>query len=89
VKHARGPALDSIEDLLVSIRRRDGLVEKVRGVFYRAGRAYLHFHEDPAGIFADLREAAEWARLPVNTGAQRRALLARLGPAARARSGRR
>ena len=89
MKHARGPALDSIEGLLGSIRRRDGLVEKVRGVFYRAGHAYLHFHEDPAGIFADLREAAEWERLPVNTGVQRRALLARLGPATRARSGRR
>jgi len=32
-----------------------GLAEKRQGVFYYRGRAFLHFHEDPTGLFADLR----------------------------------
>jgi hypothetical protein len=31
------------------------LREKSRGIFYRGSRAFLHFHEDPAGLFADIR----------------------------------
>ena len=33
------------------------MVEKKRGVFYFKSRAFLHFHEDPKGMFADIREA--------------------------------
>jgi hypothetical protein len=29
--------------------------EKKRGVFYFKSRAFLHFHEDPKGMFADIR----------------------------------
>jgi hypothetical protein len=79
MKHARQQALDDLEDLLVRIRRRPELREKTRGVFYRTGVAFLHFHEDPAGLFADLRLGADWERFPVNTEAERRRLLARLG----------
>ncbi len=62
MKHATGPALDTLDDLLSLLRRRDGLKEPKRGVFYRRGKAWLHFHEDPAGLFADLREGADWTR---------------------------
>ena len=55
------------------------LKEKSRGVFYRGGRATLHFHEDPLGLFADLRLGAEWRRLPVNSKAERAALVRELG----------
>jgi hypothetical protein len=34
----------------------------------------LHFHEDPAGFFADARLGPAWTRLPVNTAAERRRL---------------
>jgi hypothetical protein len=55
MRHARDEALDRIEPLLARIRRIEALREKSRGIFYRGSRAFLHFHEDPAGLFADIR----------------------------------
>jgi len=55
VRHAGPAALDALEPLLADLRAVAGLVEKGRGVFYRKGRAFLHFHEDPRGLFADIR----------------------------------
>ena len=46
------------EPLLARLRSLPGLVEKSRGVFYRKSKAFLHFHEDPRGLFADIRNAA-------------------------------
>ena len=51
------------------------LKEKSRGVFYFKSKAILHFHEDPAGLFADLRTTGDWRRFAVNTAAERAALL--------------
>lgn len=75
MKHASDGALDLLAGLLDDIRLLAGLVERKRGVFYRRSRAFLHFHEDPAGLFADVRPKEEWLRLPVNTAAERSALL--------------
>jgi hypothetical protein len=57
VKHAGAAVLDQLEPLLDRIRARGALREKSRGVFYLKSRAYLHFHEDPAGVFVDIRAA--------------------------------
>ena len=78
MKHATGPSLDAIEELLRQVRALAVLKEKSRGVFYRGGRAALHFHEDPAGLFADLRAGGDWERLAVNTQSERTALLRRI-----------
>jgi hypothetical protein len=76
VKHAGQSALNRLEPILARIRRFDGLKEKSRGVFYRAGAAFLHFHEDPAGFFADVRiDGTEFVRLPVNSKTEIEALL--------------
>jgi hypothetical protein len=75
VKHATAAALDRLEPLLVQVRRHPALKEPARGTFYLKSRAALHFHEDPAGLFADLRAAADWERFPVSTPAERAALL--------------
>ncbi len=75
MRHARPEALDALDDLLVKLRRHDSLVEKSRGTFYRRGSAFLHFHEDPAGFFADMRVGPEWQRFAVNTARERRALI--------------
>jgi hypothetical protein len=80
MKHAGPDALDQLEPLLVELRALPGLKEKARGVFYRRGRAFLHFHQDPAGLFADLRDGEDFDRLPVNTDEERAALLARVTP---------
>ncbi len=85
MKHAGSAALDALEALLAELRALPGLKERTRGVFYRKGRAFLHFHEDPKGLFGDLRDAADrdFDRFDVTDGAGRQAILA----AARDRAG--
>ncbi|HZY59320.1 MAG TPA: hypothetical protein VFE56_06125 [Candidatus Binataceae bacterium] len=78
MKHATGPALDEIASLLDKLRELPGLIEKSRGIFYRRGAAFVHFHEDPAGIFADLRSGPDWERLPATSAKQRKELLRRV-----------
>lgn len=76
MKHAGAAALDQLEPLLVAIRVLPGLKEKGRGVFYRGGKAFLHFHEDPAGMFADVRLAgADFERFRVETEGERTSFL--------------
>jgi len=57
VKHAGAQTLELLEPLLNRLRAFDALQERSRGVFYVRSRAFLHFHEDPAGLFADVRAA--------------------------------
>jgi hypothetical protein len=75
MKHAGDEALDRLEDLLDGIRGLPGLKERTRGSFYWRGSAFLHFHEDPEGLFADLKVGAEWERFPAGTRPQRDVLL--------------
>jgi hypothetical protein len=63
MKHAGAAALATVAGLIGQIRTRPGLVEKQTGVFYRKGQAFLHFHEDPKGMFVDLRNHEDWLRL--------------------------
>ncbi len=79
MKHAGEIALDSLEAVLAEIRLHKTLKEKKRGVFYCRSSAFLHFHEDPLGLFADVRTKAGWTRLPVNTPAERQMLLSLIG----------
>jgi hypothetical protein len=67
MKHASSEALRGLADLLAQIRAKDGLKEKKLGIFYRKSKAFLHFHEDPAGFFADLNAGADFDRYPVNS----------------------
>ena len=57
MRHARNAALDQLEPLLKRLRAFSELREKSRGAFYLRSRSFLHFHEDPAGLFADSRTA--------------------------------
>ena len=65
MRHARGEDLDRLEALLGRLRALPLLKEKSRGVFYLKGRAFLHFHADPAGLFADVRQGGAFVRLSV------------------------
>jgi len=76
MKHADTVALAALSDLIENLRRRSALVEKRLGIFYIKGRAFLHFHKDPAGLFADLREGGDWQRFPVNDPGECARLLA-------------
>ncbi len=67
MKHAGSAALRALAPLLAEIRRdMAGVIERKPCTFYRNGRSLLHFHEDPAGFFADLKIDGEWQRFPVN-----------------------
>src|ERR1700722_12685223 len=72
MQHASRATLDELSSLLEQLRALEGLVEKRPGVFYRKSRAFLHFHEDPAGLFVDVRfrPDEEFIRLPVTTRRQ-------------------
>ena len=70
MKHAGPEALDALEPILQKVRRLEGLKEKNRGTFYRGSNAFLHFHEDPAGMFADLKLRGEFVRFRVSTNAE-------------------
>lgn len=74
MKHAGPAALDRLEPLLARLRALPALKETARGVFYRKSRAFLHFHEDPAGLFADLRADADFVRYRVETETEQTAL---------------
>ena len=78
MKHATAASLDRLEALLTAIRAQAVLMEKSRGVFYLRSRAMLHFHEDPAGLFADLRLTGDWQRLPVNSLSEQATLMREL-----------
>jgi hypothetical protein len=51
------------------------LTEKKRGTFYKKSAAFLHFHEDPAGIFADIKFDGEFKRFEANTPKQHELIL--------------
>jgi hypothetical protein len=78
VRHATAPTLDQLEPLLVELRALEGMREKKRGTFYRGSSAFLHFHEDPAGIFADVKLDGEFQRFRATSERERRALVARV-----------
>lgn len=76
MKHAGSAALDALEPLLARVRALPGLKEKARGTFYLKSRAFLHFHEDLAGLFADVRfEGDDFTRLRVSTPEEQQELM--------------
>ena len=79
MKHAGPAVLDQLEPLLARIRAAGVLREKSRGIFYLKARAFLHFHEDPAGIFVDIRavDGNDFERLKLDAGTETQ-MLARI-----------
>lgn len=77
MKHAGPAVLDSIEPLLAQLRALPGLKEKSRGSFYWKSRGFLHFHEDPKGLFADIRlaDGSDFERLDVTSDAGKAGLV--------------
>ena len=81
MEHADAATLDTLEELLGAIRERDGVRDRRRGYFYHKGRALVHFHQDPAGLYADLHDGSEWYRLRVSEPEERKRFLAALDEA--------
>ncbi|RQP25053.1 hypothetical protein [Piscinibacter terrae] len=76
MKHAGPDTLRLLASLLNAVRTDTSLVERTPGSFYRKSKAYLHFHEDPAGIFADVKlDGMSFTRLRVSTATEQAQLL--------------
>lgn len=76
MKHADSDTLTHLAPLLDQVRRRmPPLKEKGAGRFYFKSAAFLHFHLDPTGLFADLKVNGDWQRYPVNSHADYAILL--------------
>jgi hypothetical protein len=79
MKHASERTLEVLAPLLAQLRTLPTLDEKKLGVFYRRSKAFLHFHEDSTGIYADVRLGTpDFERLPVSSVAGQRELLRRI-----------
>ena len=76
MKHAGPAAVATLEPLLVRLRAFDSLRERTPGIFYRRSNAFLHFHEDPAGFFADVKIDGDFQRFRVTDPAEQDALVA-------------
>lgn len=78
MKHAGPATLARVLPLLEQLRARTVLREPRPGVFYLKSRAFLHFHDDPSGVFADVRLADDFVRLQVTSSSQQADLLERI-----------
>jgi hypothetical protein len=78
MRHATSETLQEIEPLLERLRSVPGLVEKRPGISYRKSKAFLHFHEDPSGLHADVRFEEEFERVRAESAAERDALIVRV-----------
>jgi hypothetical protein len=75
VKHASEQALHKLTPLIAQLRALPGLVERTPGSFYHRSSAFLHFHEDAAGLFADAKlDLKSFQRHRVSTRAEQSAL---------------
>ena len=79
MKHASADTLRQLEPLLQHLRALPGLAERKPGVFYRGASAFLHFHEDPAGVFADAKlDGMSFSRFKLNGASDNEELLAKV-----------
>jgi hypothetical protein len=87
MKHAGPQTLAQLEPLLVKLRAVAGLVERKPGTFYLRSSAFLHFHEDPAGVFADVKlQGSSFERLHLRTLQDHAALVKAVAAAVGSRS---
>ena len=79
MKHACENTLELLSGVLQAIRALPGVTERRPGIFYVKSAAYLHFHEDPAGLFADVKlSGKEFERFPVNTAIEKSVFVKRV-----------
>ena len=78
MKHAGPATLARIAPLLQELRARPVLREMRPGVFYLKSCAFFHFHDDPSGVFADVRLADEFVRLPVTSRSEQSDLIGQI-----------
>ena len=88
MKHAGPEALSAIPELLAGIRAIEGLNEVGPGRFYFKSKALVHFHEDPSGMYADVKVGEGFERFRATTPAEQADLLKLIVEQCAARSSR-
>jgi hypothetical protein len=85
MRHAGPETFEELDGLLVELRKLPGLTERKTGIFYRRSRAFLHFHSDPTGAYADvsLSDDDDFVRFRVRTATDRQRLLRQVRTAIR------
>ena len=78
MRHADAAALDRLEAMLTQLRSMPELKEVRRGVFYRRSKAFIHFHDDPSGLHADVRLGQDFERHRVETEGERRRVIGQI-----------
>lgn len=79
MKHAGQHVLRRLAPFLIELRKRAALREKAAGVFYLNSKAFLHFHDDAAEIFADVKlDLKTYFRCRVTTTTEQKSLLRRI-----------
>ena len=79
MKHVGKNAPSNLAPVLDALRKRDALTEKSPASFYLRSKAFVHFHDDVTGLFADLKEdLISFTRYRVTTATEQRAFLARV-----------
>jgi len=79
MKHAGAETLRQLEPLLQRLRALPALTERKPGIFYRGASAFLHFHEDPAGVFADVKlDGKSFSRFKLDSAPDHEELLAKV-----------
>jgi hypothetical protein len=75
MRHATTQTLERLEWLLDQLRKKADLTEKKPGIFYRKALAFLHFHEDEDGLFADVKVGTKFQRHRVSIRAEQSVVL--------------
>jgi hypothetical protein len=70
--------LDRIAPLLDALRAHPALSEVRPAEFMLDGRDFLHFHDEPEGVFADVRLAEGRVSMPVSSSAEQAEFLERI-----------
>jgi hypothetical protein len=70
--------LEQIAPLLEELRAHPSLRERRPGHFFLGCQEVLHFHDDPSGIFADLRLGGGFVRFCVTCAEEQLELLGRI-----------
>ncbi|HEX4489833.1 MAG TPA: hypothetical protein VH914_01385 [Acidimicrobiia bacterium] len=78
MRHATPETLATLAGFIAELRDVDGLIEKRPGAFSRGSRAFLHFHDDPTGIDADVRVTDDFERFRCTTARGQRSLLTQI-----------
>jgi hypothetical protein len=73
--------LDAIAPLLDALRAHPALLEVRPAEFQLAGHDFLHFHEEPDGVVADVRLVEGRVSMPVSSSSEQAEFLERIDPA--------